>query len=87
MIEYDPRIWHDTTFKKGFVYVMMFNEIRTINELSQIKARVIDRRIYTNRERRGNKWYWGWMAFEKPLNDYDAMCAGLVPIFKKRRDG
>lgn len=85
MIDYDPRRWKNTAFKRGYIYVMMYDEIRTVNALAHINGRVIDRRFYTNMARRGDKWYWGWVAFEEPLNLMDAMDAGLVPIFRDGR--
>ena len=62
--------------------MMMYNEIKTIQLLKGVKTRICDRRFYTNRKQRGEKWYYGWICFEKPLDLYDAMIAGLVPIFR-----
>ncbi len=84
MIEYDPRRWKNISFRRGYIYLMKHDEIRTVNALSHINGKVIDRRFYTNMNRRGDKWYWGWIAFKEPLTLWDAMIAGLVPIF---RDG
>ena len=87
MIEYNPHHWKNTSIRRGFAYVMMFNEIKTIQLLKGVKTRICDRRFYTNRKPRGDKWYWGWICFEKPLPLWDAMNAGLVPIFREgRRD-
>lgn len=86
MIEYNPYDWHSTKLRRGYVYLMKYHEIRTIQLLAGIKIRVCDRRFYTRRSRRGDKWYWGWIAFVEPLPLWEAMNAGLVPIFKLGRE-
>ena len=85
MMDYDPKRWHDISFKHGYIYLMKKDEVHTINALHHIHGRIIDRRFYTSMSRRGDKWYWGWIAFEKPLHLFDAMIAGLVPIFREGR--
>lgn len=86
MIDYNPAYWKSTRMRKCFVYLMRYDEIRTIQHLSKIKARVVDRRIYINMEKRGDKYYWGWIGFDKPIPLWDAMEAGLVPIFRARQE-
>ena len=71
--------------RNGFVYLMMFDESRTIQYLRKLHVRVIDRRFHTTMQQRGEKWYWGWVCFEKPIDLYDAWEAGLVPIFREQK--
>lgn len=85
MIDYNPAHWRSTRIRRAYVYLMKFNEIRTIQALKPVKCRIADRRFYLNMSKRGDKWYWGWIAFTKPLHPWDAMEAGLVPIFNTLR--
>ena len=86
MMDYDPRKWRSLRMRNGFVYLMMFDESRTIQYLRKFHVRVIDRRFHTTMQQRGDKWYWGWVCFEKPIDLYDAWEAGLVPIFKTKTE-
>ena len=84
-MDYDPRRWRSLRMRNGFVYLMMFDESRTIQYLRKLHVRVIDRRFHTTMQQRGDKWYWGWVCFEKPIDLYDAWEAGLVPIFREQK--
>lgn len=84
MMDYDPKRWKSTRMRNGFVYLMKKNELITIPKLRGIGARVIDRRFHLNPVDRNGRWYFGWICFDKPINEYDAMEAGLIPIFRKK---
>ena len=68
---------------KGYVYLMRKDELQTYRRILRLKGKLIDRRILTKPEPRGEINYWGWMRFDRPLPLYDAMEAGLVPIFRE----
>ena len=69
-------------FQKRFVYLMQFDERRTTQYLSKAHLRIVDRKFFNSLRKRGKKYYWGWVAFDKPISLYDAMEGGLVPSFR-----
>ena len=86
MIDYDPSKWKSTRTRRCYVYKMQFDEYRTVAALKKLKIRMADRRFYQNPLKQGKHVYWGWIGFEKPLNIYDAMECGLVPVFRDKYD-
>ena len=73
-----------TYTRPGYIYVMRNNEECTINHLKGIGARIINKCFWHKRYPRNGQWYWGWVMFDRPIHLYDAMMAGLVPIYKER---
>lgn len=67
--------------KKKYVYMMQLPDLVTIEKVSALHKRIVSHRFWLNRYRRGKHWYYGWVAFDEPLDDWDAMESGLVPIF------
>ena len=63
--------------KKRFVYLMQFNEKRTLQYLSGLKLRIVERKFFRATRERGKHRYWGWVAFTEPIELFDAMEAGL----------
>ncbi len=69
--------------RPGYIYLMRKDVNRTYKYLHRIGARVADKRIL--KEKNGD--YFGWMRFPRPLPEYDAMEAGLIPLFNTYRSG
>lgn len=69
-------------FRKKFVYMMRFPHEFTTERISKIHRRIVAHRFWITRYQREKHWYYGWVAFENPLPLWDAMEAGLVPIFR-----
>ena len=70
--------------KKRFVYLMQFNEKRTLQYLSGLKLRIVERKFFRATRERGKHRYWGWVAFIEPIELFDVMEAGLVPTFRMK---
>lgn len=91
MIDYDPSKWQSTRMRRCYVYMMQFDEFRTVNALKKLKIRIADRRFYKNPLKKGKRAYWGWIGFDEPLELLDAMECGLVPVFRdkyiKKKEG
>lgn len=66
-----------------FVYMMKKPEFVTTRHIRQMHRRIVSHRFWNKRYKRGRWWYYGWVAFDRPIEDYDAMEAGLVPIFSR----
>ena len=65
---------------------MRKDEVNTIRVILPLKNVMIDRRIFTSPDERNDKKYWGWMRFARPLPLWEAMEAGLVPLFNMYRN-
>ena len=68
---------------KSFIYMMRYPKDVTVEHTSKLHRRIISHRFWFMRYQREKHWYYGWVAFEKPLPLWDAMEAGLVPIFRR----
>ena len=71
---------------RGYVYLMQKDEVHTLRVIMKIKNVMLDRRIFLVPDDRNDKKYWGWMRFAKPLPLWEAMEAGLVPLFNMYRN-
>ena len=72
------------SLRRGYAYLMKKPKEDTMKALKGVKTRIADRKFYQKAYKKQTRWYYGWIAFTEPINTYDAMNAGLVPIF---RDG
>lgn len=66
-----------------FIYMMRCPKDFTVERISRMRRRIVSFRFWMSKFQRDKHWYYGWVAFEKPLPLWDAMEAGLVPIFKQ----
>lgn len=66
------------TARQGYVYLMRNDVNKTYRYLRRIGARIVDKRIL--KEKTSDNYY-GWMRLPRPLPLWDAMDAGLVPLF------
>lgn len=66
------------TARQGYIYLMRKDVTRTYRYLRSIGARIVDKRILKEKSQDN---YYGWMRFPRPLPVFDAMEAGLVPLF------
>ena len=73
-------------FVERYIYVMHNNPFYTCEKIANLDARCIDYRFWNQMRQRGDRWYWGWVVFNKEIPLWDAMDAGLVPLFRKRKD-
>ena len=82
MIEYNPRVWKSTRMIRGYTYIMR-NSLRVTKEkLKGVTYKINDCMIYEKPYMQGDRLCYGWMKFDKQLEIYDAMEAGLVPNFR-----
>ena len=81
MMDVNPRAWRSTRMVRGFTYSMRYDPDKTLDKLQGIKYRVVDRRFYNQPSMWNAKLVWGWMKLREPLQLWDAMEAGLVPMF------
>lgn len=77
MADYETKKWK-------FIYLMKLDETSTIKRLAELKARIIDKSVWSQRYKKGSRWYYGWICLDKPLELFDAMEVGLIPIFRER---
>ena len=75
--DYDVRRWK-------FIYLMKFDETSTFQRLAKLKARIVDKNVWSQRYKKGDRWYYGWIILDRPLELFDAMEVGLIPIFRER---
>ena len=82
MMDFDPRKWKSTRIIRGYTYSMKYDAERTFKTLHGLKYRIVERRFFHQPSMWSDKYVWGWVKFEEPLPLWDAMEAGLVPIFR-----
>lgn len=70
--------------RPGYIYLMRKDVNKTYRYLRRIGARIVDKRIL---KEKSHDNYYGWMRFPRPLPEYDAMEAGLIPLFNTYRSG
>ena len=78
---YDPDPW-----QHGYVYLMRKDERKTMKVLLKLKNVMIGKMIFNVPDYRDGNIYCGWMRFARPLPLWEAMEAGLVPIFDMYRN-
>ena len=66
------------TARQGYIYLMRNDVNKTYRYLRRIGARIVDKRRLKEKSKDN---YYGWMRFPRPLPLYDAMEAGLIPLF------
>ena len=82
MMDFDPRKWKSTRIIRGYTYSMKYDAERTFKTLHGLKYRIVERRFFHQPSMWSEKYVWGWVKFKEPLPLWDAMEAGLVPIFR-----
>ena len=85
MIDYDPRQWQNTSMIKGYTYNMLKPYDKTREKLKGVPHKINDCRIYDRAySQNGERPIFGWIKFDRILDLYDSMEAGLVPVFRWR---
>lgn len=82
MMDYDPRIWQPTKMIPGYTYSMMYDKEFTLQKLTGTEFRIVDRRFYHHPSMCRDKLVRDWIKFRNPIPLWDAMEAGLVPVFR-----
>lgn len=83
MMDIDPAKWKSTKLIRGYTYAMQHDQMLTLDKLTGIPCRIVERRFYHQPSMWHNKRVWGWIKFKEPLHLWDAMEAGLVPVFRQ----
>ena len=81
-MDYNPREWRSTRMLRGFTYELHRPVDQIFENLTGVKYRLVDKRFYNHPSTWKGKNVWGWIKFREPLHIYDAMMAGLVPVFR-----
>ena len=77
---YEPKSY------RGYTYLMRKDYYTTMRVIVNLKNIMIARKLLAEPDGRPHKnTYFGWMRFIKPLPLWEAMEAGLVPLFNMYR--
>ena len=78
---YEPKLY------RGYTYLMRNDYNNTMRVIVKLNNVMIAKKILVVPDGRPyNKTYFGWMRFLKPLPLWEAMEAGLVPLFNMYRN-
>lgn len=83
MMDFNPRKWRSTRMIRGYTYSMKHDAKQTLERLKGIEYRIVERRFFHQPSAWHDSIVWGWIKFKEPLQLWDAMEAGLVPIFRQ----
>lgn len=83
MMDFDPKKWRSTRMIRGYTYSMKNNSEYTLKRLAGVRYRIVERRFFHQPSMWSDKYVWGWVKFREPLPLWDAMEAGLVPLFRQ----
>lgn len=85
MIDYNPRMWKNTSITKGYTYNMLKPLDKTKEMLKNVPHKINDCKIYERAySQNGERPIFGWIKLDRTLDLFDAMEAGLVPVFRWR---
>lgn len=85
MTDYNPRQWKNTTMIGGYTYNMLKPLDKTKEKLKGIPYKINDCRVYDRAySQYGEKPIFGWLKLDRTLELFDAMEAGLVPVFREK---
>lgn len=87
MMDYNPSKWRSTRRTTGYVYSMKYDSAVTLKHLSKTGSRIRDRRFFHQPSIWHGKRVYGWVSLDRPMQLFDAMEAGLVPMFREPPKG
>ena len=83
MMDFNPRKWKSTRIIRGYTYSMKNDSERTLKKLKGIPCRIVERKFFHQPSMWHDKYVWGWVKFKEPIPLWDAMEAGLIPMFRQ----